>query len=179
MFLSEIPVIIMLCLAIRFNSAVDNVLKLYPLIIVLSLFAVFILVFLFRMIIITEEEVKTIGLFTSRDSVILNEGKTLILTKKAHGKLGVAVFGNDGTPPALSWAQNDDYELPDIFLYRERAIGGNAAIKRVLTYFDVPEDEINALLTSDVYKREFEALLLTGEKREDIRELRIKFTKTL
>ena len=169
----------MLCLAIRYNYAVDSVVHLYPLIVVLSLFAIFILLYFFRAIIISEEEIRSIGVFSSRDSVILNEGKTLILTQKAHGRLGVAVFGNDGTPPALSWAQNEDYELIDIFMYRERAIGGEGAIRRVLTYFGVPTEEADKVFSLDEYDREFDAFLLSSKKCEDIREVKIKFTKTL
>lgn len=179
MFLSEVPVIFMLCLAIFLNDKADSLVKLYPLIVVLSLFAIFIFIYFFRLIIITEEGVRTVGVFSSRDSAILNEGKTLILTKKTHGRLSVAVFGNDGTPPALDWAQNEEHELFDIFLYRERAIGGNGAIRRVLTYFGVSKEEADDALSLDVYEKEFEAFNLSAEKKEDIREIKIKFTKTL
>ena len=179
MFLSEVPVILLAALAISLNDTVETVPKLYPLIILSILFAVFIFLYFFRVIIITEECVRTVGLFSSRDSVILNEGKTLILTKKAHGNMGVAVFGNDGTPPSLDWAKNEEHELLDIFLYRERAVGADGAIRRVLTYFAVPSVDIDLLLSEKSFTKEYKSFIVSSEKKEDITEVKVKFTETL
>ena len=179
MFLSEIPVILLAVLAISLNDSVETVPKLYPLIVLSILFALFIFIYFFRIIIISEENVRTLGVFSSHDNVILNQGKTLILTRKPHGNMGVAVFGNDGTPPALDWAKNEEHELLDIFLYRERAVGSDGDIRRVLNYFSVPSDDVDALFKTNSFNKEYECFILSAEKSEDNLEVKIKFTTTM
>ena len=179
MYLTELPLIILLALSIGFNEHVKTPGKLYPLIVTLILGILFILVFLMRFVRISNEEVRSLGRFSSRDSATLNEGKTLILTVMPRRRLHVAVFGNDGVPPALDWAQNEEYEIPDIFLYREKAVGNAHTAKKILEYFDVPPADAERATHDDGFFREYGALTVTSEKHNELFEIKIKFTKTI
>ena len=179
MYLTELPLIVLLVLTVRLNEHVTTPGKLYPLMITLILGILFIFVYLFRLVRISNEEVRSIGRFSSRDSAILNEGKTLILTVMPKSRLHVAVFGNDGTPPALDWAQGDEYEIPDIFLYREKAVGGAHTAIKILKYFDIPESDAEDILKSDSFYREYDTTTVSEERRNELIEIKIKFTKTI
>ena len=181
MYLTELPLAILLILALSFNDHVTAPGKLYPLIVTLILGMILTLVYLFRLVRISTEEVRSIGRFSSRDSATLNEGKTLILTVMPRHRLHVAVFGNDGTPPALDWAQSDKYEIPDIFLYRQKAVGGFKAAIKILEFFDVPraDAECAARVKDEGFFREYDALSVTSERRNELVEIKIRFTKTI
>ncbi len=179
MLLTELPLIVLLALTVSFNGHVTTPGKLYPLIVTLILGIILILVYLFRLVRISNEEVRSIGRFSSRDSAVLNEGKTLILTVMPKRRLHVAVFGNDGTPPALDWAQSEDYEIPDIFLYREKAVGGARTAKKILEFFDVPRTDAEYAVRDDGFTREYDAITVTSERKNELLEIKIKFTKTI
>ena len=179
MFLTEIPLIATLILAIIYTDTAGGLLGLYPLIVAVSLGIVAIFVYLFRVIIISFEEVKIIGLFSSKDKAIINKGKTLILTQRKRGRLKVTLFGNDGQRPALDWASTEDYELIDINLFRESAVGGCRAILRTAGYFGIPKDTAMALLNGEADAYETDELTATVTTREGEKDLRILFKKTI
>ena len=178
MYLTELPLLFLLIVAICYNGQATGFVRLYPLIIALVLGMIFIFIYLFRLISVSTEEIRSIGPFSTRDRAIINEGKTLILTVRKHGKLKMELFGNDGTPPMLDWAQSEEHEIMDIFLFRGKAVGGKRTVARVLRYFDVPADEA-AQATEDGFKKEYDAFEVSTERREDITEVRIRFTKTI
>lgn len=179
MYLTELPLVVLLILTIILNEKVTTPGKLYPLMITLILGIIFIFIYLFRLVRISWEEVRSIGKFSSGDSATLNEGKTLILTLSPRRKLHVAVFGNDGTPPALDWAQNDEYEISDIFLYREKAVGGARTAMKILDYFEIPKSDAETIITSNAFYQEYDALTVSTERRNELLEIKIKFTKTV
>ena len=179
MYLTELPLLALLIVAICYNGAAEGFLKLYPLIIAIILGMVFILIYLFRLVAISTEEVRSVGPFSSRDRAVINEGKTLILTLLSGGRMRVELYGNDGTPPMLDWAQNEEHELLDIYLYRDKAIGGKRTAARVLRYFEVPSDEAREIVESEKLFREYDAFNISVEKLDDATEISIKFTKTI
>ena len=179
MYLTELPLIVLLTLSIRLNSHLTTPGKLYPLIVTLILGIIFIFVYLFRLVRISYEEVRSIGRFSSRDSAILNEGKTLILTVMPRHRLHIAVFGNDGTPPSLDWAMNEEYDIPDIYLYRQRAVGNARTAEKILKFFSVPSSDARDALKCDAFSKEYDAVSLSAERRNEITEIKIKFKKTL
>ena len=87
----------------------------------------------------------------------------------------VAVFGSDGMPPMYGGLD----ESVDIYLFRAKAVGGKRAIKSVLKYFSVEDEDIALALSEDSYTKEYGNIILSVEKREDIREIRIKFLETI
>jgi len=140
MYLTAIPLIIILVLSIISNSSSEGLLKLYPLILATAAAIIFILVYLFRYITVSVEEIKIFGLFSSRDKAIINKGKTLIMTETKKGVRLLTLFGNDGERPMLDWTQGEDYVPVDINLFRERIYGGKGSFSKILKFFDVNEE---------------------------------------
>ncbi len=178
-FLLEIPVIVLLAMAIGFNESSENVFKLYPLIIFLSLLFLFIIIYFLRGIIISNEEIKSVGLFSSRDSALINRDKTLIIAHTNKKGLRIYLFGDDGLSPQFDWLKDKDGKGQEIYLYRGKAIGNLKSASKILDFFDVPKDISEALIHSENYLCELESYTLSRETRNDFNEIKIKFKKTL
>lgn len=179
MYLTELPILYLLYISIKHNSGVEGPIKLYPLILALIGGAVFILIYLFRIITISTDMIKAAGPYSSKEKALITEGKTLVLTLLAHGKVKVELFGVDETPPLLSWTQTEEYQKIEVNLFRDRAVGGAGAVRRVLKYFNVPDEDIKAALVSESFSSSYQSIELLSERREDIREIKIKFTETI
>ena len=178
MYLTELPLVVLLIAAIIFNDNAAGIVKLYPLIIVVSAAIIYIIVFLFRMVVISTDEIRAIGLYSSRDKAIINKGKTLILTLKESGRLIVTLFGNDGERPALDWASKEDYVPMDINLFKERVEGRARSCKRILNYFNVPKEDISDIMSLDSFEKEYDGISVRAESGE-ARTIYIKFNETL
>ncbi len=176
MLLTELPLIILLTLSIIFNNSAPAPFRLYPMIIIISAAIIFILIYLFRVVVISREEIKIIGPYSSRDKVIINKGKTLILTLKKRGGLTVSLFGSEGRP-ALDWAAGDDFVPMEITLFKERTYAGRSGVKKILRYFDVPlaEEIANGKDGSFEYK-DYTVNAVTEDGK---RTIEIKFTNTI
>lgn len=178
-YLTELPVILLLAIAIHYNDGSDELFKLYPLQIFLGLVILFILVYFFRAITITYDEIRYHGLFSSRDSAVINKDKTLIITMKPARRLTVELFGNDGKLPALDWLKDSEAPPVDIFLFRGKAVGGKRTVSSVLKYFGVPAEDISEVFSKDGYTREYDDVILDVEKKEDICIFKIKMKETV
>ncbi|MBQ8689394.1 MAG: hypothetical protein IJ515_03415 [Clostridia bacterium] len=185
-YLSELPLAFLLVVACRFNSTVDTLMGLIPLIVVLSAAMIFIFLYFFRMVVISYEEIKMLGLFSSRDKAIINKDKTLILTIRPGADLKIELFGNNGTPSLLSGLKDDP--PMDIYLFRGKVIGRKRAAKSILRFFKMSEEDIVAAVgdfvmdksdTPNVFFRDCELFTVTSEKIDDNREIRIKFKETI
>ena len=177
-FISLIPPIILLIVSICYNKSSTGLLKLYPLIIFSILAIAFIFAYFFRFITISTEEIRMHGLFTSKDSAIINERKSLIFTIIPRKRMRVTLYGNNGLP-AFNWAQGDNYVPIDIDLFREKAIGGQGAVKRVLRYFEVDDEDIDELFSTDSFEEEYDAFILKKERVDKNTVVTIYFTKTI
>ena len=177
LYLCEIPLAVLLALAFYYNPSIETNFKLIPLIIVLICTMIFFFVYFFRIIVISFEEVRSRGPFSSRDSAVINKDKTLILTMLSYSNLKVELYGNDGLPPMIEGLKGEP--SIDIYLFRGRAIGGKRRVSSILRYFGVSESDIKDALSQDTFTGEYEFVSLTAEKREDIRELRLKFKETV
>lgn len=177
-FISLIPPIILLIISIYYNESSTGLLKLYPLIIFSVLAIVLTFAYFFRFITISTEEIRMHGLFSSRDAAIINEKKSLIFTIIPRKRMRVTLFGNNGLP-AFNWAQGDTYVPIDIDLFREKAIGGKGAVKRVLRYFEVDDEDIDELFSTDSFEKEYDAFILKKERVEKNTVVTIYFTKTI
>ena len=136
-------------------------------------------IFLYRIIDISYSEIKAVGPYSSKEKALINEGKTLTLTLLPRGRVKIELSGVDEQPPALDWAKNEDYEQIEVNLFRDRAVGGKAAVKRILEFFDVPNEDIKLALSEEKLEKSYDFIDLSSEHREDIREIKIKFTQTI
>ena len=177
-YLIELPVIIVLMLAIRYNNEATNLLKLYPLIVFCSLAIAFIAIYFFNSVTITYAKIKQIGLFSSRDSAIITKDRTIVLTYLSRRRMRIELFAMQDKP-SLQWVSNEDFVAHETCVFRERVIGNNLTAKRVLRFFKASEKEIKELLSSENLeikngKIEYSALVYDEKK-----QIKIKFNEVI
>lgn len=173
-----LPLVAIFVLCLAFNSHVEHYLKLYPLMAVSLCGIVLALVYYFRGVLISYEEIKAVGRFSSRDTVIINKGKTIILYREKHSRIRIILFGNDGIKPEFSWMNSTQDAPKDISLFRSHAYGGNRSIKRVMSYFGVPSEELDAYFEGD-FEKTYTNVTVTSRLDDDIRKIYIKMDKTV
>ncbi len=179
MYWVELPLAALLTACLFYNRYADGFMKLYPLIIALTVGMAVILVYYFRGIRISYDEIRYIGLFTSRDSAVITEGKTLIIKELPHGKLEITLFGNDGVLPELDWVKSTGDAPRDISLFRGKTIGRRRTVAKVMSYFGVPKDEAADLLLQDSFSSVYPIAEVSGEVQDGKMTVRIKITKTV
>ena len=178
-YLTEIPPAILLTLAIMYNDSTKGHLKLYPLQFALVLGMLFILVYFIKFITISNDEIRAIAPFLSRDKAIINKDKTLVIRVISKTRLCFELYGNEPAP-AFDWLKSDkDYVSADINLFREKALGTRSGIKRILKFFELTESEAEAALlpNSETVTDKVKVTSLTNEGGEF--EVRIKFLITI
>ena len=174
-FLSEIPPIFLLIITLVYNNDSEGLLKLYPLIAFSIGAIVLIFMYFFRMISITTEEIKCIGVFSSKDSEIINKDKSLVFVLRPMNKMVVSLRGKS-TAPTFSWSNDKG---ADVDLFHEKAIGTNRTVKRVLSFFDVPLEDIDTLLTNESFSKEYDNYTVSKNAENENALISIKFTKTI
>lgn len=179
MYWVMLPVGALLGLCIAYNKHAENLFKFYPLIIASILGLIFIFIYFFRVIRISYDEIRYIGLFTSRDSAVINEGKTLIIERGRGKRLKVSLFGNDGVLADLDWLKSTGDAPRDISLFRGKAIGGERAVRKVLKFFAVGEDDIKEILLGGMTSYENELILLEVFEDDDKETIKIKMLTTI
>ncbi len=179
-YLTELPVIILFAIAYHYNSYSSTPAKLYPLMIFLGLTMIFILVYFFRAISISFEEVRYHGLFSSKDHSDITEGKELIFTLYGKRRIRVELFGNDGVSPDFDWIKNgESYEPIDIYLFRGKALGGRKKLSSLLRYFEVDAEGIESVFEKNDFSEEYEYVSLVSSKKEGEIAVRLKFKETV
>ncbi len=179
MYLTELPLILLLGVCIGYNQNMEIPFKLYPLILALIGGIIYIFIYLFRLVNISYEMIWATGPYSSRERAIIAENKTLVITMLKRGKLKVELFGVDEMPPMLDWAKDKDYTEIEVNLFRDRAFGGASSVRRVLKYFDVSNEDIISVLQSDSFEKSYDSFNISANKLNDIREIKIKFTATI
>lgn len=196
MYWSEIPLAGLFALSIIFNKYSDSLTKLYPLIIVLGGAIVFVAIYFFRMVRVSYDEIRYIGLFSSRDKAIINEGKTLKIRMLGNFRFSIILFGHDGFAD-FDWLKKDGSEEPtDIALFRGRGFGGKRAVGRILRYYGVDDgsrDYFLSIINKDGKKkkedaaeaveeavgRDFENVTVSVPVVDGRREIHIRINKTV
>ena len=178
-FLIEIPLMTLLMICWNMNSEVDELLGLYPLIIALAGGIIFLAVYLFRLVEVSWEEIRDIGLFTRRDSGLISKGRTIELRLKAHGVVGITLMGHDSEYAGFDWLRPEDGAPSDIALYRGNAYGGKSAIKKLLCYFGASADDASALVEMNSTSAEFEYASAVASREDDILLIKIHINATL
>ena len=177
-YLTELPVLFMLWVAMIFNGQSEEIFKFYPLIIALSAAVIFIFVYFFRVISISYDEIRYHGLFSSRDSATIEENKTLVISVKPKFRLGFELYGDIGKEPIFDWMKAENAEHRDICVFRGKAIGGKSSALRTLKFFCVSTDDLNKCL-DDGYFYEDNAIRVNTERKNEILEIKIKFKTTI
>ena len=177
-YLIELPIILVLYGALKYNSEMTNLVRLYPLIVAAILGIIFVLIYFFNAVIITDARIKQFGVFSSRDSAIIKKDTTLRLTYLKNGNMRVELFAMQNES-SLSCLNGESYVPTEANVFRERVIGKNTTARRVLKFFGVEKEHIDALIYSDLEKIETENFTLSTDVFEDKKEIKIKFKKTV
>ena len=178
-FWCELPMALLLALAINYNDGVDySPFKLYPLIVFCAAAMIFAFIYFFRLVRIGLDEFKCIGLFSSRDSVMVTEGRTLVIRMQRGGKLDINLIGNDGVVAGLDWLKSVGEAPRDISLFRAHAFGGATSAKAALIALGVSPEAAKAAATGILSKTDFEYVSVESSTEDGIRVIRVKFTKT-
>ncbi|MBO5945344.1 MAG: hypothetical protein J6Q69_01940 [Clostridia bacterium] len=176
-YLTEIPLGFALYVATLYNFSFGDPWRHVPLMVILCATLTFIGIYFFRFITLSFEEVRYHGLFSSHDSAMINKDKTLIITMKPRCRLGVHLWGNDGRPPLYDALRGEG--SIDIYLFRGKAVGGRRTVRSILKYYEIPEADIESVLTEEKFEVSTNDVELTAEHIEDIREIRLKFKRTV
>ena len=151
LFWVEAPPIILLIPTVIFNDSVKTLMKLYPLMIALSLLIVFFAFYLFRAVSISTKEIKCIGPFSPRETAKIKTGRTLVITVVKRRRLKLELFGkNDDGEGSYVWLKNE--EPYEINLFRASINGGVKTAKKITRYFKddkatVSEEEAEGVKT--------------------------------
>lgn len=175
MFLTELPLLYLFVLTVDLHTKSEDLLGYYPLEIVLVFFIFFILVYFFRVIGLSYDEVRMYGLFSSREKSMLHEGDTLVLTVLPRRRLRVELFGTDGGVPALEWLREEGRAPEDVNLFRGKANGGRRSVGRILRFYGVPSADIPSLLSAEAEMRDYETVTVAVEQKEESFEVRLRF----
>ena len=173
-----LPLIAVFILCLAFNNHIEHYLKLYPLMALSLGGIIFSLVYYFRGVLISYEEIKDVGRFSSRDTALIHKGRTIILYREKHSRIRIILFGNDGINPEFSWMKSTGDLPKDISLFRSHAYGGNRAIKRIMAYFGVPCDELDTFFDGD-FEKKYTNVTVTSTLEGDTRKIYIKMDRTV
>ena len=177
-YLTELPLIALLVLAIVYNKHSTGLLKFYPLMVLLVLGMAFIFIYFLRFVRINTDEARVIGLFSSKDRVALKKDRRLVLTLKKGRRLRVEVFST-GEAPLLDWVNPEEYSDEELNVFRAKAVGGEGSAKRMLKYFDIPTEDFEKILKSESFEKEYEAISLSAMNTKECRRISLKFTETI
>ena len=109
---------------------------------------------------------------------MINEGKTLIITRRSSGRISIDLYGNNGVNADLDWLR-DVRTVRDIYLFKSNVVGGVGTIQRILLFFGISDEDAEMLISSkDTYK-EFPDYTVSVSCPEGNQEIRIKFTNTI
>ncbi|MBR7116887.1 MAG: hypothetical protein IKC87_04180 [Clostridia bacterium] len=179
-FLTEIPLMLLLMICWSMNNEVEGLLKLYPLIIVLAAAIIFLPIYFFRAVSVSWEEINDIGLFTARDNALINKGKTLVIKLISRGRIKLTLWGHDGNYAGFDWMKPDDDDANrDIAMYRGNAYGGKRAVKALLSYFGASDEDVTRLLDGECDTLELAYTSLTAKRDDEGIEISIRMNATL
>ena len=174
-----LPIMLLLGVAIHYNTHSAAVFKLYPLIIFLCAAIIFVMLYFFRGIMITYDEIKHVGLFSERERVMIDEGKTIILDIKPHGRVDVTLFGDDGVLPGLDWMTPDEDVSRERTLFRARAIGGRFTVRSVLMAWGVEAIDAEKIISGEDITVDGELARVSTEMLEEALRVNIYVKKTV
>lgn len=177
-YLTEIPVIAIFWLALTFNKYSEGIFKFYPLMIVSAFFIVFIMIYFFRAISINNDEIRSLGVFSSKDSALIDANKTLVIALHPRFNMKLELYTDASEAPAFDWMKANDVAHRDICIFREKAVGGKRSAEKILKYFTVPKD-VSAEALKDGFCFENDFVKVNSTAENEVIKIKIKFKTTI
>lgn len=179
MFWTLLPTVLLLWLAVHFNSESETLFKLYPLQIFLAAFIVFTLIFFFRVISVSNQEIRIHGLFSSKDRALIKKGRSLKITARKKRRVKFELYSTETKPP-FDWMKAVEYLPQEVCLFRASAVGGVGSLRRVLKFFSTPKEDIERLLSEDGCEVRLKYTTVSSRTNEDgLREITVRFDETV
>ena len=174
----EIPLVLLLIWILNDNNKVEGILKLYPLLIMTIAAMIFVVVFFARFVKISYAEIRAVGPFSSKDSVIINAGKVIKLVKQPFGKVQLSVIGHD-VACGLEWMKPED-RIRDITLFKSVVYGGDLAIKYILSYYGANAADLDELVKREELSKKYDFITVTvGVDENGAKEYTIRIDETI
>ena len=178
-FLIEIPPMILLAITFSMHDEAPGVFGYYPLEIFLCALILFIMIFFFRAVTITYDEVRMHGLFSSRDKLLIKKGHTLVIGILPKKKLRIEVYGGLGEDKIYDWMADGEGENHEISLFRERAVGNEKTVGKILRYFGVSDEAVENFTAKSGKIFEDEFIEVSVEEKNELFEVRVKFNEII
>ena len=150
-FWTIIPAVFLLIVAIIYNDNVDSVFKLYPLIVALSGVIVFMLLYFYRAVIISHDDLRCVGRFSSREYSTIKPRNSLVITVMKRKRASIELYGINDTKD-FDWSSEDD--AVEINLFRARTNASPKTIEKIITYFGFTGEEAHLALSEEGYAAE-------------------------
>lgn len=150
-FWTIIPAVFLLIVAIIYNDDVDSVFKLYPLIVALSGVIVFMLLYFYRAVIISHDDLRCVGRFSSREYSTIKPRNSLVITVMKRKRASIELYGINDTKD-FDWSSEDD--AVEINLFRARTNASQKTIEKIITYFGFTGEEAHLALSEEGYAAE-------------------------
>lgn len=174
----ELPLMIMLTVAIHYNGNYTGLFKFYPLIVLLSLGIIFIAVYFFRGIYISSDEIRDIGIFSRRERELIKKDGILVITLRGRGKMNIDLWAYS-EEPAFDWMKNKGDYTKNVRVYHGVCIAGKSRAVRILSLFGLDGNLSREFTERDGARFDNQKILVTTEKKHDTFEIRIKFLETV
>ena len=177
-YLSELPLIILLMVAIKQNGNVKTPVKLYPMIVILIIGMILMFLYYFRVLKINFEQIKMIGPFSGRDKAIIKKDRTLSFTLWPRGKMIVELSGR-GEAPALDWVLPEDYLEMEVNLFRAKAVGNERTLKHCLMFYGIPTSDFDEIFTDKDITIDYDDITLFAKNEGELRKFSIFFKESI
>ena len=175
-FWTVMPLAFILAVAIYLNNDVKTILKLYPMIILLSVVIIVNILFYIRGIRLTYDDARCLGLFSKKDYARYSKDSSLVITVLRHGRLLIEVFGfiEEGEI-GYDWFDSD--KSAEINLFRARTNGNFKTVKKILKYYGASESDAELALNQAEFKTETKDIIISSTLTENgsARQVRITF----
>lgn len=179
MYLTEVPFVIILVLAIIYNPYAEGMARLYPLMAAMVAAIIFSNIFLYRAVSISRCRVRDVGRFSRRDYTEISAGNSLRLVPLEKGRVKIYVYREAGLPE-LDWMRDQTTNPDEICTYRGRTQGGLRTVADTLSYFEVPTDEIEKIVSGADFNGDYPECRVSLHKTAEGRdEYRIELKRTV
>ena len=179
MYLTEVPFVIILVLAIIYNPYAEGMAQLYPLMAAMVAAIIFSNIFLYRAVSISRCRVRDVGRFSRRDFTTLSAGNSIRLVPMEQNRVRVYVYAEAGLPE-LDWMRDQTTNPDEICTYRGRTQGGLCTVADTLSYFEVPTDEVEKIVSGADFNGDYPECRVSIHKTAEGRtEYRIELKRSV
>ena len=177
-YLTEIPLVALLVIAIMYNDKTDGIWRLYPLIITSIVGIAIIFLYFIKIMTVSKEEVVSTTVFSGTERAELYAGSAIVIGRISKFRISVEVFGDAEDRPIFDWQKNGGRIKSELNLFRGKIIGGNITLRRILKYFGADAEAASRIiLENGSFDDDF--VNISSQNGDNYAKIRIELKKTL